>query len=282
MLEIRGVVCAGCEQHDGRLGDSGGRDVLEHLQQFLRVVLHRTDADAFKHPGECALHRAAIFQNVAHARRAATVVFEDEIISIGIADQVGAADVDVNVLRHVEARELAPEMFSRKDVVGRNDTVFHDALLVVDVVEKKIERRDALFEAGLDVVPFFRRDDARQHVEGKNPLRALRIAIHVESDPLSHEREIHGLTAHGKFRHCERLERLPHLAIVRPRVGPRHFIEQPRSCLIPLQHVFAAKWKTRVLASAMCADFSIKRDQKCARRGSRKSLAYEYRNWSGC
>ena len=173
-------------------------------------------------------------------------------------------------------------MFSRKDVVGRDDAVLQDALLVVDVVEEKIECRDALLEAGLDVVPFFRGYDARQHVEGKNPLRALRIAIHVESDALPHEREIHGLTARGKFRHCERLERLPHLAIVRSCGSSRHFIEQPRSCLIPLQHVFAAKWKTRVLASAMCADFSIRRDQKCARRGSRKSLAYEYRNWSGC
>ena len=41
VLEIRAVVGARREQHHRRVGHAGGRDVLQHLQQFLRIVLHR-------------------------------------------------------------------------------------------------------------------------------------------------------------------------------------------------------------------------------------------------
>ena len=40
-----------------------------------------------------------------------------------------------------------------------------DLLVVVDVVEQQVERRDALHDAALDMPPFGGREHARDHVE---------------------------------------------------------------------------------------------------------------------
>ena len=155
-----------------------------HFKSSCAIMVHRLDADAFKHSRKRALHRAAVFQNVTHAGRTAAVVFQHQIIAVPVADQIRAADVDVNALRHFEIHELAPEMSARQNIKLRDDAVLHDFLLVINVVQEKIQRRDALRKPALDVLPFLRRDDARQHVERENLFRALRVAIDVERDAL--------------------------------------------------------------------------------------------------
>ena len=144
VLEIRRVVGARREQHHRRIGHAGGRDVMQHPQQFARIILHRPHADAFEHLRKRALHRAPVFQHVAHAARTTAIVFQHEIIAFVIADQIRAANVDVNILRHVEVHELAPEMFSRQNVKRRDDAVLQNFLLVIKIVQKQIQRRDAL------------------------------------------------------------------------------------------------------------------------------------------
>ena len=55
---------------------------------------------------------------------------------------------------------------------------------MIDVVQEKIERGDPLHEPALDQIPFARRDDPRDEVEGKNPLRSLVVVIDREGDAL--------------------------------------------------------------------------------------------------
>ena len=215
VLEVGGVRRARREQHHRGVGHTGGCDVLEHLQQLARIILHWPHADGLEHMRERALHRAAIFQNVTYAGRTTPVVFQHEVLPLLIANQIRAADVDVNILRHIEVHELAAKMFSRKNVVRRDDAVLQNFLLVIDVVQKQIQRRDALREAALDHLPFLRGNDARQKVEGKNFLRARRVTIDVEGHALPHERQIHGLPLVIELLRCERLEQFAEARIMR-------------------------------------------------------------------
>src|SRR5262245_22184805 len=135
-------------------------------------MVYGAHADGFKHRGESSFHRTTIFQNVADAAWATAIIFEHHVLPLVIADQVRAADVNVNILRHLEVHELAAKMFSRKDVVRGNNTLLDDSLLVINVVEEKIERRDALRQTAFEKFPFLRRNDSRDEIERKNPLRA--------------------------------------------------------------------------------------------------------------
>ena len=165
MLEVGGIINARREQDDGGIAGLPvrRRDVAEEIEQFLR----RSDP-----PGarvvpaeklrEHALHHLPVFQHVGDAGGAAPVVLQHEVISLPVADQVGAADVDVDVLGHVEAHELGAEMLRALDDFLRDDPFLQDALVVIDVVQEHVQRRDALDEAALDMLPLLLRDDARE------------------------------------------------------------------------------------------------------------------------
>ena len=76
-------------------------------------------------------------------------------------------------------------MLRAADDFPRNNAFLDDALLVVDVVEKSIQRVETLFQAPLDVTPLVAGNDPRHEVERKNPFRALVLVIvNGEGDPL--------------------------------------------------------------------------------------------------
>ena len=122
----------------------GRRDVAQSVEQFLAVIFHRPDPIFGEERRENPLHRLAIFEHVGNARGAARIVLEHEIIAVAIANQVGPANVDVNIARHIEVHELRPKMRRFPDDLLRDHPVAQDVLPVIDVVQKKIERGDTL------------------------------------------------------------------------------------------------------------------------------------------
>ena len=84
--------------------------------------------------------------------------------------------MEVLVVRHVDADDLAPEMACEHDQAARDDAVMEDLLVVVDVVDEPVESGDALAQAGLDDGPLLGRDDAGDRIEGKDALGARRVA----------------------------------------------------------------------------------------------------------
>jgi hypothetical protein len=86
--------------------------VAERGEEVGGIGVDRSDAAGAEELGEDALHRGAVLEHVGDAGRAAAVVLEDEVASVAVADEVGAADVDVGVLGDGDADELRP-------VVGR-------------------------------------------------------------------------------------------------------------------------------------------------------------------
>ena len=86
--------------------------------------------------------------------------------------------------------------------------------------------RIKLREAGLDMFPLFRGDDARHEIERKNALRALGIAIHVERHALPHEGHVGIRPAGVKLRRGEPREALGETAVLRAHRAVRreHFV----------------------------------------------------------
>ena len=99
---------------------------------------------------------------------------------IAVADQVSAGDVTPNAAGRIESDAGLAERAGGEDQPLGNDLILKDLLLVIDVVDKEIQRIDTLLQAPLDPLPFRRLDDARDDVEGENPFRPGTIAVHVE------------------------------------------------------------------------------------------------------
>jgi len=93
------------------------------------------------------------------------------------ADDVDAADVRINPVGHIHPHHLGTELRIALDLLTRNDTGFEDLLLVVDVVDEAVERRDALHQAGLHAFPLVRRDDARNQVKRDQALGARAVLV---------------------------------------------------------------------------------------------------------
>src|SRR5438876_8323418 len=189
MLKISGIVNARRQQHDGGVLFSGGRDVSKNVEQFLAVIFHRPDPMLGEEIWKNTAHDLPILNDIGDAGRAAGIILEHEKVAVSIAHQIGAANVDVNVVRDVEVHELRAEMGRLPHVILGNHTIAQNRLAVIDVVQEKIERGDSLFQTALDFLPFSGRDNSRNQIERKNSLGPLGVTINSESHALAQESE---------------------------------------------------------------------------------------------
>ena len=145
--------------------------------------------------------------------------------------------MDVNVLRDVEVDEFAAEVFAGQDVERRDDPVLDDPLLVVEIVEEEVQRRDALHQTTFHLFPFLLRNDPGNQVERKDPLGTLGISIDVEGDTLPQEGEVHRFPFPIKLLGRHPGQTLLNPPVMRPDLsgGGVHLIEK-RFGRVPLQH----------------------------------------------
>ena len=112
-----------------------------------------------------------------------------------IAHQVGADDVQILAARRVEAGHLGTVALRLQDEILGHQALAQDVALVVDVMQKAIERADALQQPGLDALPFRCGDRPRDEIERENLLDAAAIGIDREGDALVDKDEIGAIAA---------------------------------------------------------------------------------------
>ena len=178
--------------------------------------------------GESALQRGAILQHVTGSGGTAQVVLQYQVFSLAITDQVGAADVDIDVLGDIESHEFPAEMFCSQNIVGRDDPILEDLLVMINIVKEVIQRSDALDKTFLDHLPLAVGNDPRHQIEGEDPLGPLIVVVDGEGDPASHEGEIHGRLLAPVFRLVKQLEAISDFAVVGPhrRLVGEHFVKK--------------------------------------------------------
>ena len=85
------------------------------------------------------LHHDAVFEHIADARRRPAIVFEHQKLAVGVADQVGADDVDVLFARRIEADHLGAIALRLQHQILGNDPFAENAPVVVDVVQEQVD-----------------------------------------------------------------------------------------------------------------------------------------------
>ncbi len=99
--------------------------------------------------------------------------------------------MDVLVVGHVDADDLAAEVASEHDQLPRHDPVVQDLLPVVDVVNEAVERPNPLSQPSLDDRPLGGGDDAGNRIERQDPLGALlAVGVDGERDAAMQERPV--------------------------------------------------------------------------------------------
>ena len=190
MLEVGAVVHARRQHDHGRVDHARRRDRAQRLEQQVRVVRDRRDAVRTEQFGEQPHHHLAVLEHVAHTAGHAQVVLEHVVAAaaVGVAGthDVDAGDVRVDAAGHVDAAHLAAVLRVVQHLLLRHDAGVEDALLVVDVVDEVIQRGHALRQPLLHLRPLVFRDDARNQVEGNQPLGSGAVlvlrAVHGEGD----------------------------------------------------------------------------------------------------
>ena len=173
-------------------------------EQHSRIVIDRPDVIALEQLRIHLLDDLPIREHVRHAARHAQVVLEHQKPAVGATNEIGADDGQIPVVRHADADHLAPKMSALAHELARHDAGVEDPSLVIHVVKKMIERRDALNETALHRRPFGSRDQPRQQIERKDALDTFGLAVDREGDALGDEREVGGALAFAPL-----LERQP-------------------------------------------------------------------------
>ncbi len=134
-----------------------------------------------------------------------------------MANQIRTRDVAPYALRRIDTHALFPEEDRGVNHVLRNDLVFNDLLVVINVVDELIQDVDTLLEAAFNPFPFVRTNDARDQVEGKRALRAGGIAVHIERNPQLDQQTLRRLLAALELAFFKLLQRFQQEASLRPR-----------------------------------------------------------------
>src|SRR4051812_20228969 len=98
------------------------------------------------------------------------------------ANNIDAADVDINVMRHAVPVHLRPEHRVLKYQILRHHSRLENVASAVHVSDVEVERLDPLFEAAAQEIPLSGRQDARQNVEGDQALLDLGLAVNGEGN----------------------------------------------------------------------------------------------------
>ena len=113
-------------------------------------------------------------------RGSAQIVLEDPPGSAWIADQIDAGDDDASPVGERDTAQHRVIARRAGDELGRYDAVGNDALVAVDIVEKAIERPDALLQTAPEVVEVIGRNQPGNDAVGKDLFGTARVAIHRE------------------------------------------------------------------------------------------------------
>ena len=157
-------------------------DRAHRFQETIRIAVHRSHAELLEQFRAQPHHRLAVFQHVADPRGRTRIVLQHEEFVRPGADQIDAADMRPDAVRRTNAQHLGPELRIEEDQVLGQHARLQDLLRAINVVKKGVDRLDALHQPLGKPRPFIGEEDARDDVEGDDPLAGVIVAIDGEGD----------------------------------------------------------------------------------------------------
>ncbi len=153
MLEVSRVEHPRRQQHNIRLRPALRCQRPQRPQQQLRVLLNRPHVVTTKQLRKDPLHYPAIGQHIANPTRHPQIILEHDKLAVLQPDQVRPAYRDIDIPRHLQPRHLPPEVLAAIHHLTRHDPVVQNPPLVIDVLQKQIQRRNPLRQPTLDGRP---------------------------------------------------------------------------------------------------------------------------------
>src|ERR1700722_16462094 len=89
--------------------------------------------------------------------------------------------MDVDIPWHIEAHELRSKVGGAENDFGGNNAVADDLLVMIDIVQKKVQRGDPLAETAFHMFPFGAGGDTRDQIELKDPFGPFLIVVDCKS-----------------------------------------------------------------------------------------------------
>src|SRR6267143_5567948 len=83
--------------------------------------------------------------------------------------------------------------------MGGQDSIPDNFLVVVNIINEKVQRLNPLLEAEFNSLPFLGRDDSRNKIEWQSLFHAGALAVNIESNPHLHQRPIRGFLSSDQF-----------------------------------------------------------------------------------
>ena len=154
------------------------------------IVIDRRHRAVRKSSGKSRIIDRAVLEHVRDARWRAKVVLEHVEVVFADAHQIDSRDMRVDVAGHVDTDHLGTIERVAQNVTSGDHAFANDALVVVNVVQEKIERAHPLLESERELAPFLGAQNARHDVERNEPLGSAGFAVDVERDSDSLKGEI--------------------------------------------------------------------------------------------
>ena len=162
------------------IGFAVGRHLHQALQQVGGIALDAAHARCAHQGRDKARHDDAIFDHVGNAARRAHVIFQHVEAAVDAAHEIDSRDGDEVAQRRLDADGGAAKLRASQDEIARDDAVRQDAAVAVNVGDERVERADALNQAGFERCPGVGVDDARNGIEREDSLGAVGGAVDVE------------------------------------------------------------------------------------------------------
>ena len=123
-----------------------------------------------------------VFDDIAYTGGRPRIVLENEERAVLVPHDIGAADIDVCLVRQIDVAHRRAIVAVAEDQLRRDDAVAQDMLLMVDIVEQQVDRGDPLRDAALEMLPFVARQDSRDHIERQDPVDRFGFRINRKGD----------------------------------------------------------------------------------------------------
>ena len=137
--------------------------------------------------GENAVGDTSVLQHIGNPRWCTQVIFQHIVRAVMITDQVDSGDMGIDIKGHIHVHHLPYEIGTGIDQFCRNNPVFNNELLVIDIFQENIQCFQPLFDPFFNMFPLGGFEDTGNDVEGEDFFNAFPAAVNRERDALAHE-----------------------------------------------------------------------------------------------
>ena len=188
------------DNHAGTALAACWRAGLKRAAQVLGIIADRLHLDRAEKFREHLQHGFAIFQHIADTGRGAGVVLQHKKVILAGAHNICADDMGIDIAGRAKVDHLRQKSLVLGNQINRYNTGAKNFLTVIDVVQKRVDGIDTLFNPLGQLGPFARRNNTRHQIKGNQTFFGICLAVDVECDPGSAKERFGVLGLFGQAR----------------------------------------------------------------------------------